>query len=154
MEREMVYKSIAAILFTLGVFSLVNAGSLPALADPSCDGGVLEAGMECEPAHAIVRGPGTDTDLTCSSNGTVCYQALGSECGNISGFQLAIRGGCVVTLETSNNDNCEEDVYSTFVPLEHYITDCIFNGNACGCAFLKSNDHPTQYSEVCDCADS
>ncbi|MDB4439480.1 hypothetical protein N9153_01005 [Planctomicrobium sp.] len=149
----MVYKSLAAILFSLGAFSLITAGTLPAMADPACNGSVIEPGMECEAAHAVNREEAADIDLTCLSNGTICYQPLGSECGDVSGFQLAVQGACVVTWETSNDDSCEEDTYSTFVPLEHYITDCMFHEMNCQCMFLKSNDHPTQYSEVCDCSD-
>lgn len=147
----MVDKTIATLLLTFGTFSLINAGTLPAIASPLCDGSVVESGLECEAAHATVRGIGQQVDLTCSSNGTVCYQAIGSECGNISGFQLVIKGRCVGSLETSTNSSCEEDAFSTFVAVDHYITDCVFEGTDCLCAFLKSNDHPTQYSEVCDC---
>ena len=59
----MVYKSLAAILFSLGAFSLITAGTLPAMADPACNGSVIEPGMECEAAHAVNREEAADIDL-------------------------------------------------------------------------------------------
>lgn len=129
----------------------MNGIAIPVLADPACDGGDSIEDTVCDPAHAIHRHLAQSLNVDCEGDTTTCTPGVGSQCGTLEGYQVAGKGLCVVSLQSSEGNDCTEDVYSTFVALDYYTTECGVKNGACTCLFYHNNSHPTQYSEVCDC---
>lgn len=146
-------KLFASCLLMTGIFSLLSGIALPAFADLSCRGFELIIGTECDPAHAIHRDVAELLNVNCHYIGGQCIPVPGSQCGLVSGYQQAGRGLCVVTLETSGQVACIEDIYSTFIPLQFYTTQCGIENGGCTCMYIRAQGYFTQYAEVCDCSE-
>ncbi len=147
-------KVLSLVLVCAGGISLLNGVSPQVMAAVECDGSQEYEGTICDPAHARHNHVVIGANMSCEDNssGTDCFPTQESQCGTLEGFQVAARGLCVTTLESSDEFGCEEDTGSTFVPLDYYTSGCQYHEGTCQCMLTLSAIHPTQYSEVCTCS--
>ncbi|WP_417848778.1 hypothetical protein [Thalassoglobus sp.] len=148
------YKALSLVLICTGGVSLLNGVSPQVIAGVQCQGGQVFDGTICDPAHARQMHMVISANMRCEddSSGTNCHPTERSQCGTLEGYQFAVRGMCVTTMESSDEFGCQENSGATFVPVDYYSSTCKYKDGACVCMLIGSTVHPTQYSEQCSCS--
>ena len=145
------FRMLGMILASTGMLLIGTGVAIPLSGAVECDNDIPQEDLTCDSAHAVFKHVSADVKMGCEGDAEDCGPKEGSKCGTFEGYQVAIRGRCVTDLSASTPTRCFEDAASTFIPLDYYTSECKFHQQSCRCVLVKSMQHPTQYSEVCDC---
>ncbi|MEW4490763.1 hypothetical protein AB1L42_21960 [Thalassoglobus sp. JC818] len=116
-----------------------------------CQTTAIQTGLRCDRSKPIHQLDNPSVNTSCEADGPdECVAGEGSQCESLEGYEVAKSGECIVDIYYPYAQ-CRDNFGPTWVPLRYVYAKCEKYEGTCSCVTYYGSQHPSQYSEVCDC---